>query len=211
MTVIKICGVTQPEDAARVAAAGADYIGLNFWTGSKRYLDPRVAAGVAQAIRAAGTARVVGVFVDTSVDAIRSVLSQVELDVLQLHGDEGPADVAAIAAGIGKPLWKSVAIASEQDVVDLDRWPAEALLLDTPSVGRGGSGTTFDWELAVRARARAPEHKLVLAGGLHPGNVADAIARVGPWGVDVASGVESAPGVKDPAKVAAFVAAVRGA
>jgi len=210
MTKIKICGVTQPDDAARVAAAGVDFLGLNFWPRSKRYLPPDRAPAVAAAARAAGPARLVGVFVNATRDELVAIARAVALDVIQLHGDETPDAAAAIARATGRPVWKAIAAGAAHNLAALDAWPVEAILLDTPAVGRGGSGATFDWRLARDARDRHPARALVLAGGLAPHNVAAAIAEVAPWAVDVASGVESAPGVKDAAKVAAFVAAVRG-
>ena len=207
--VVKICGVTLADDAARVAAAGADYIGLNFWPRSKRYLEPARAHVVASAARAAGVAKIAGVFVDADEDELRDVLRYVDLDILQLHGDEHPDEVARLSAELGKPVWKSVAVGAPHDLDHLDQWPVDALLLDAPTPGRGGSGKTFDWSLAADARRRYPARRILLAGGLDPSNVAAAIATVAPWGVDVASGVEAGPGVKDPAKVAAFIAAAR--
>jgi phosphoribosylanthranilate isomerase len=209
MIQIKICGVTRPDDAARTAAAGADYLGLNFWPRSKRYLEPPQAHAVAAAARGAGAIRIVGLFVDADIDAIRAVLARVELDVIQLHGDESPEVVRAVAAATQRPVWKAIAAGARADLESLTAWPVDALLLDTPSAGRGGSGKTFDWTLAAEARQRYPQQRFLVAGGLDPHNVAAAIAAVAPWGVDVASGVESAPGIKDPAKVADFVAAVR--
>lgn len=208
---IKICGVTLADDAARVAAAGVDYIGFNFWPKSKRYLDPVRAPMLAAAARASGPARIVGVFVDANVDAVRAITSQVELDVIQLHGDEDAGDVQAIADATKLPVWKAIAIAGATDLDRLEAWPVEHILLDTPSAGRGGSGKTFDWTLAIEAHRRYPARRFVLAGGLDPHNVAAAIAAVSPWGVDVATGVEAGPGIKDPDKLAAFVAAVRSA
>jgi phosphoribosylanthranilate isomerase len=207
-TRIKICGVTLPDDAARVAAAGVDFIGLNFWPRSKRHVDADRAAVLASAVRGAGPARLVGVFVDATAAEIAAILARVDLDVIQLHGAESPDQVAAIARAAGRPVWKAIAAGSPADVEELHVWPADAILLDTPTPGRGGSGVTFDWALVRAARARHPARRLVLAGGLSPDNVAVAVAAVAPWAVDVASGVEASPGVKDPAKVAAFVAAV---
>jgi len=206
---VKICGVTLADDAARVAASGAEYIGLNFWPKSKRYLAPERGALIASVARAGSSLQVVGVFVDADLEEVREVTSQVYLDIIQLHGDEHPEDVAAIAAATQRPIWKSIAIGGPGDIEHLDAWPVEALLLDTPSVGKGGSGRTFDWSLAREARRRYPHLKLALAGGLDPANVGAAIDAVEPWAVDVASGVEVGPGVKDAAKVTAFVAAVR--
>jgi phosphoribosylanthranilate isomerase len=208
-TLVKICGVTDPDNAAAVAAAGADFIGLNFWPRSKRFVTRERAGELAAAIRSAGPARLVGVFVDARPDDVAAVLAHVELDILQLHGDETPARLLAIAPG--RSLWKAVAAHDATAVDDLDRWPADAILLDTPSPDRGGTGKTFDWSIARAARDRYPARQLVLAGGLHPGNVGGAITAVSPWAVDVASGVESAPGIKDRARVADFIAAARAA
>jgi phosphoribosylanthranilate isomerase len=207
---IKICGVTLDEDAERVAAAGVDFVGLNFWPRSRRRVDAFRAAQLADAVREAGLAQVVGVFVDASAAEIAAVLEHVELDVIQLHGAETPEDAWAIVRATGRPVWKAIAAGAPADVEQLEVWPVDAILLDTPTPGRGGSGVPFDWDLARAARARHPARRLVLAGGLGPHNVGAAIAAAEPWAVDVASGVEAAPGVKDPAKLAAFIAAVRG-
>jgi len=208
-TKTKICGVTLPDDAAMVAAAGADFIGLNFWPTSKRYLPPHRAPMVAAAARAAGAVQLVGVFVNATRDEISAIARDVALDVIQLHGDETPADVTAIAQATGRPVWKALAVAGPDDLASLDSWPVDAFLLDAPAVGRGGAGKVFDWNLARDARRSYPARSLVIAGGLGPHNVAAAIDAVDPWAVDVASGVESAPGIKDAAKVTAFIAAVR--
>lgn len=209
MTRIKICGVTLPDDAARVAATGVDYLGLNFWPRSKRYLAAERAPAVAAAARAAGPARLVGLFVNQPLDDIAAIARDVGLDALQLHGDETPEDAAAIAQLTGRPVWKAIAVGAPRDLHGLDAWSVEAVVLDAPTAGRGGAGKVFDWNLARDARRSYPARQLVLAGGLGPHNVAAAIEAVDPWAVDVASGVESAPGIKDPAKVAAFIAAVR--
>lgn len=207
MTQIKICGLV---DGGEVAAsmARADFLGINFWPRSKRFAPPAVAAAVAAAVRADSTARLVGLFVNQPVDDIARTHAAIALDVIQLHGDETPDDVAAVARATGAPVWKAIAIASAADLDGLERWPADALLLDAPSAGRGGAGVTFDWALAAEARARYPERRFVLAGGLTADNVGAAIAAVQPWAVDVASGVERAPGRKDAAKVRAFFSAV---
>jgi phosphoribosylanthranilate isomerase len=208
---IKICGVTLEGDAARIAALGVDYIGLNFWSRSKRRVDIAQAAALAAAARGAGPARIVGVFVDAGAAEIAAVHARVGLDVIQLHGAEPPELAGAVAGAAGCPVWKAIAAGGPGDLDALDAWPVDAILLDTPTPDRGGSGQTFDWALARAARLRHPARRLVLAGGLHPGNVAGAIAAVSPWAVDVASGVEAAPGVKDAGKVAAFLAAARAA
>lgn len=211
MTRIKVCGVTLADDAARVAAAGVDYVGLNFWSRSKRCLALERAALVAAAVRGAGPALIVGVFVDASPDDIAAVLAVVSLDAIQLHGDETSEQVVAISRVAGRELWKALPVSTADDVERLEQWPVEAIVLDAPSPQRGGSGAQFDWALAQHARRRHPARKLMLAGGLRPDNVGAAIHAVQPWAVDVASGVEAAPGVKDAAALAAFVAAVRAA
>jgi phosphoribosylanthranilate isomerase len=207
-TLAKICGITRIEDAELATGEGADFLGLNFWPGSKRRVSPELAQVLAAAARAtAPHVQLVGLFVDQSEGEITGIASALTLDIVQLHGDEPPSLVAALSTR-GFRVWKAHAVGSAADIADLSAWPADAHLLDAPSAGRGGSGTTFDWghaEAAVRAG-----HRVVLAGGLQPDNVADAVARVRPYAVDVASGVESAPGVKDAAKVRAFLAATRG-
>jgi phosphoribosylanthranilate isomerase len=209
MTRIKICGITRADDASAVAAAGVDFIGLNFWPSSKRYLAPELAPAIAAAARAAGTALLVGVFVNATAEHIAAIARDCALDVIQLHGDESPENAAALALRTGCAVWKAIAVGDAGDLARLDAWPVDAVLLDAPAVGRGGAGKVFDWSLARAARRTHPAHKLVLAGGLGPHNVAAAVEAVDPWAVDVASGVEAAPGIKDAAKLAAFVAAVR--
>jgi phosphoribosylanthranilate isomerase len=209
MTRIKICGVTLADDAARVAALGVDYIGFNFWPKSKRYLSPDRAPLLAAVARSTGPVKIVGLFVDADPQEITDICAQVHLDVLQLHGDESPDDVGRIGAATKQPIWKAIAVSSARDLDRLEAWPCDAILLDAPTPQRGGAGKPFDWALAAAARRSYPARKLVLAGGLDASSVGAAIAQLAPWAVDVASGVEAAPGVKDPAKLEAFVAAVR--
>ncbi|HSK00225.1 MAG TPA: phosphoribosylanthranilate isomerase, partial [Kofleriaceae bacterium] len=177
----------------------------------KRRVDVARAASIAAAARAAGPVQIVGLFVDAGAAEIAAVHARVALDVIQLHGAEAPEDAAEVARAVGRPVWKAIAAGAPADLERLAAWPVDAILLDTPTPGKGGSGIAFDWSLARAARAADPTRRIVLAGGLHPGNVAAAIAAVGPWAVDVASGVEAAPGVKDAARVAAFIAAARAA
>ena len=210
-TRIKVCGVTLADDAARVASLGIDFLGLNFWPRSKRYVSPERAPLLASVARANGAVHVVGLFVDADLDDIIAICDAVQLDILQLHGDESPDDVAAIARATKRPIWKAIAASSPADVAHLEVWPADAILLDAPSPLRGGSGMPFDWTLARTARHADPARRLIIAGGLDPTNVATAVTQLAPWAVDVASGVESAPGVKDAAKLEAFVTAVRSA
>jgi phosphoribosylanthranilate isomerase len=209
VTRIKICGITLPDDAARAGAAGVDFIGLNFWPRSKRYVKPERGPLLAAAARGAGTPKVVGVFVDPEVDEVIDITKAVDLDIIQLHGDESAEMCKRISLAVYRPVWKAVAVSSVRDIEHLDAWPAEAILLDAPTPGRGGVGARFDHMLARQARERHPRIHVVLAGGLTPETVAAAITTVEPYAVDVASGVEAAPGIKDPAKLAAFVAAVR--
>ncbi|MEO6772391.1 MAG: phosphoribosylanthranilate isomerase [Kofleriaceae bacterium] len=210
MTLVKICGVTLPDDAASVASAGVDFIGLNFWPRSKRYLAPERAPMIAGIVRSTGPAKLVGVFVDAEPDEILAIAGRVELDIIQLHGDEDPDTCRRIVEVLYRPVWKAIAVRDARDLLALDRYPVDAILLDAPVPGRGGAGTTFDHALAREARTRFPQLKIVLAGGLAPATVAAAVAQVQPWAVDVASGVEVAPGIKDRDKVAAFLAAARG-
>lgn len=205
MTRVKICGVTLPDDAARVSAAGADFIGFNFWPKSKRYVTPERAPMLSGVARSAGTSKLVGVFVDPEVDEILSITSNVDLDIIQLHGDESPELVKRISLAVYRPVWKAVPVASRRDIEHLDVWGAEAILLDAPTPGRGGAGAKFDWTLAREARERFPRLNIILAGGLNPDNVGDAIRAVEPWAVDVASGVEAGPGIKDATKLDAFL------
>lgn len=208
-TKIKICGVTRAEDATIVVGAGVDFIGINFWPSSKRFVPRDRAPAIAAAARAAGTVQVVGVFVNARLDDIAAIARDVPLDTIQLHGDETPQDAASVVQDTGCAIWKAVAVGRRSDLDRLDAWPVHAILLDTPTAGRGGSGRVFDWRLAHDARRAYPTRRFVLAGGLGPDNVRAAIDAVAPWAVDVASGIESAPGIKDPAKLAAFIAAVR--
>lgn len=208
MTLAKICGLTRIDDAEHAARAGADYLGLNLWPRSKRHVTPALAAELAAAARAVRPATaIVGLFVDPAIGDVLAAHAAARFDVIQLHGDESPELLAAIATQTGVPIWKAHAVADAAAIDLLPAWPADAHLLDAPSAARGGSGTTFDWTLG--ARAVAAGHRVVLAGGLTAANVAAAITAVRPWAVDVASGVESAPGHKDSARVDAFLAAVR--
>ena len=200
-TRIKVCGMTRLEDALDAIAAGVDAVGFNFWPGSKRHVDVARAREIVAALPP-GVLRV-GVFVRATPEEVRATVAEVGLDAVQLHGDEDPAD----HAGASVPLWQVLRIESALPASVSPR--AAELLLDAKVEGFGGSGRTVDWSLARDARRFGLP--FWLAGGLTPGNVGDAIRRAEPTGVDVASGVESRPGVKDPALVRAFVAAVRAA
>jgi phosphoribosylanthranilate isomerase len=206
MARVKICGITRHEDAELAASLGAWAVGFNFWEGSRRRCDPAVAAGIARALRR--RVEPVGVFVNPRLDQVVRLTEGVGLTHVQLHGDEGPAFCTAVAERTGARVIKALRIASGADIRDAERFHTDFHLLDAAAgAGYGGSGRTFDWALLGRRRSQVP---LILAGGLTPENVADGIAAVRPYAVDVASGVESEPGIKDPAKLEAFIAAAQG-
>jgi phosphoribosylanthranilate isomerase len=202
-THVKICGVTRPEDAELAVGLGAWAIGFILWPGSRRAVDPAVAAGISQALHR--RVERVGVFVNQPLDEIERAVDTLALSYVQLHGDEGPAFCAAVGQRTGARVIKAMRVRHAADLRDLDRFHTDLHLLDTAAAGlRGGSGRTWDWSLVAQRRAKIP---FLLSGGLTPDNVAAGIAAVRPWGVDVASGVESEPGVKDRAKLEAFFAA----
>jgi phosphoribosylanthranilate isomerase len=204
MPRVKICGITRPEDAEQAASLGAWAVGFNFWPGSKRRCDPAVAAGIARALRR--RVEPVGVFVNPTLDEVSRAADGIGLTHIQLHGDEGPAFCTAVAERTGLRVIKAVRVGSGADIQAAARFHSDLLLLDAAVGGEyGGTGQTFDWALAAHRHSPVP---LILSGGLTPENVADGIAAVHPWAVDVASGVESEPGIKDHAKVEAFMAAV---
>ena len=200
--ILKICGMTRVSDALHAVREGATAIGFVFWKGSPRYVEPDVAGEIAAALPS--TVTTVGVFVDESVEGIRETVRMAGLRMVQLHGEEP----VSYADRLGQPVMRAVtldnAIAIEQT------WPkGTTLLLDSTDPTRQGSGrAVVDW---ARAMDIARDRRVVLAGGLTPDNVAEAIMTVRPIGVDVSSGVESAPGVKDLDKVARFVANARAA
>jgi len=197
---VKICGVTSLDDALAAADAGADAIGFNLWPRSKRYAPLDGARAIARAV--AGRVERFGVFVDPTVEEVEAAFAAGAIDVAQLHGDE-PGDFCARFSG---RYVKALRLAGERSLDDLAKYDCDRFLVDAPFAGYGGSGTLVDEELAKRAVARA---RVILAGGLTADNVAGLIARVSPWGVDVASGVERAPGKKDHEKVRRFVAAAK--
>jgi phosphoribosylanthranilate isomerase len=203
MPHVKLCGITRLEDAELAASLEAWAIGFILWPRSKRAADPAVAAGIARTMRR--RLELVGVFVNPTLDEVAHAVEGIGLTHVQLHGDEGPAFCAAVAQRTGARVIKALGIESGADMRDIERFHTDFHMLDS---GRGGSGLTLDWRLAAQHRSQVP---VILAGGLTPDNVGEAIAAVRPWGVDVASGVEAEPGIKDPAKVEAFVASARGA
>jgi phosphoribosylanthranilate isomerase len=208
---VKICGLAEPRGLDAAVAAGADLLGFVFVPRSPRAVTPGRAAALAARVPEGGPRRV-GLFVDAPDEAIGAVLAACPLDALQLHGGETPARVAAVRARFGLPVIKAMGIGGAADVAAAQAYSgaADMLLLDArppPGADRpGGHARVFDWGLLAGVRFGVP---WLLAGGLTPGNVAAAIRATGAPGVDVSSGVESAPGVKDPARVAAFVGAAR--
>lgn len=201
-TRVKICGITRVEDALAAAEAGADAIGLVFYSKSARCIDVPRAQAITRALPPFLT--VVGLFVDADAAEVRQVLDQVRLHVLQFHGAETPTECRRF----GVPYIKAVRMHDQADVPGAARLyeDALALLLDTHVPSQpGGTGRTFDWSRIPPGVGKP----IILAGGLMPANVADAILKVRPYAVDVSSGVEQTPGVKDIAKMHAFIAATQ--
>lgn len=189
--MVKICGITNAEDARVSADHGAGALGFNFWPKSPRFLEPSAAARIA-----AGVAILkVGVFVNESAERIAAVVREAGLDIAQLHGDCGLPPRTR--------LWRALSVKKDFDPAALDDTAFEAFLLDAPAGDLyGGTGTAFDWNVA-----RGLNRRILVAGGLDAGNVRAAIETIRPWGVDACSRLESSPGKKDHEKVAAFLAA----
>lgn len=201
MTDVKICGITRREDALLAVDLGAWAVGFVFWPGSPRYCDPRRARAIINALPASVVK--VGVFVDQPAGHIRLIADESGITTVQLHGQES----ALLAQGLGRPVWKAVAVRDGFAPETLDRFPPDVtILLDAfDPATHGGTGRTIDWSIAAAAAGRRP---VILAGGLNAGNIGEAIRRVRPRAVDLSSGVESAPGVKDPAKLHTFFQAL---
>lgn len=195
---VKICGITRVEDARSAVDNGADAIGLVFYASSPRNVEIEQAAEIANKIPAFVT--VVGLFVNAEPDFVREVISRVKLDLLQFHGDETPQECASY----GLPFIKAIRVKSDTNLVQCakDFSASKALLLDTFTDGvAGGTGHVFDWNLIPAAL----DKPVILAGGLNAQNVAQAINQVRPYAVDVSGGVEISKGIKDAAKIAAFM------
>lgn len=207
---IKMCGLTQPAEVAAAAAAGADYIGFVFFPRSPRNVSPSVAAALAR--EAAPGLIKVALTVDADDAQMDTLMAAVPLDMLQLHGRETPARVAQIRARYGLPVMKAVGIAMREDLAGIDQYAAVAdqLLIDAkPPKGAalpGGNALSFDWSLIAGRTWSLP---WMLAGGLTPRNAAEAVHRTGAAQLDVSSGIESAPGVKDADLMRAFAEAAR--
>ncbi len=201
---MKFCGITSIDDAQHAADAGAWAIGMILWPGSARACDVGEAARIAQRLRR--RVEIAGVFVNQPLDEVAELADVIGLSLVQLHGDEGPTYCAEVARRTGAKVIKAAQVRLGSDIVAIEAYRTDFHLLDAHHDGlRGGTGTTFDWSLLARRRSKVP---LILSGGLTPANVAEAIEVVRPFAVDVASGVESAPGVKDHAALDAFAAAV---
>ena len=202
---IKFCGITNPGDAELAVNAGAWAIGMILWPGSPRRCRIQVAAEIAAAHRR--HVQIAGVFVNPTLDQVARAADEIGLSLVQLHGDEGPVFCGEVARRTGCRVIKAARVRSGADIQAMSAFHTDFHLLDSYVGGLpGGTGETFAWELAHAHPGRVP---VVLSGGLNPDNVADAIAVVRPYAVDVASGVELSPGRKDPAKLQAFAAAVR--
>lgn len=196
---VKICGVTTPDDALLAAGLGADAVGLNFVPASTRLITSRAATDIVR--RLPPEVLTVGVFRNERRERVVQMANEVGLRVVQLHGNESPDDVAWIGERVPNVIRALSAV--ELDRYDLDGCGPVRLMIDAPEPG---SGEVFDWE---RLAADPPERSFILAGGLDAENVAGAIQLLRPWGVDVASGVEARPGIKDPVKLQRFIAAAR--
>ncbi len=212
MTKIKICGIKTLSDALAAIEAGADYLGFNFYSKSVRYIEKHVCAEITSALkREHPQIKLIGVFVNSSVEEIKDILETCSLDLAQLHGDETPEMVASFNGKAFKAIRLSTDFVTDSrttaDFAKIRAGLEPTFLVDAAVKGLyGGSGVTADWNGTAELAQKYP---LLLAGGLTPENVAAAIGRVKPWGVDVASGVESEPGKKDASKMMAFVRAVQ--
>lgn len=198
MTRIKLCGLSRSCDIQAANRLQPDYIGFVFAPGSRRYLSPERAAALRSMLSPAVQA--VGVFVNAPVETVAGLLHEQIIDLAQLHGNEDDAYIQRLQALAGKPVIKAFRVDAPADIARANRCTADMILLDS---GNGGTGTVFDWSLI-----RGVHRPYFLAGGLGVGNVREAVNQLAPYAVDVSSGVET-EGVKDQAKMAAFVAAVR--
>jgi len=200
---VKICGITNWPDAKRAVEAGADLLGFNFWPLSPRYIEPEKARRIAH--RLPRRIATVGVFVNQREDVMLEVARSVGLRYLQLHGDESPEIVSRLRNSLD--VIKAFQVRAPFRTSRLRHFPADAFLLDGFSrTRRGGTGNTFEWSVARRAKRYG---RIFLAGGLKPENIASAIRRVRPYAVDVCSGVEARPGRKDPRRILQLMQAVR--
>jgi len=209
-TKVKICGITRLADAELAADLGGWAIGMIFYDGSPRRCSIEQAQLIASSLKR--RVELCGVFVNAPLEEVVRVSEVLGLSMIQLHGDEGPAYSGEVPRRTGARVIKAAQVAGVGELRDLERYHVDFHLLDAHASGtereglRGGTGETFDWGILAERRSAVP---MILSGGLHPGNVAEAIAVVAPFAVDSASGTESAPGLKDPEKLTAFFDAVR--
>jgi phosphoribosylanthranilate isomerase len=200
--IVKICGITRPQDAERAIALGATAIGFIFWPSSPRRIGLEAARSIGRLVPA--SVLKVGVFVDAPAQELARTVDEAGLDAVQLHGSESPA----LVRGLEARVIKAVALGSPDADAQIAQWTGTTLLLDAHDpVRHGGTGRVVDWD---RAAGLASRHEVILAGGLNPENVAEAVRRVRPTGIDVSSGVEQTPGVKDLVKLAALFDALAG-
>ncbi len=200
---VKICGVTQKNQAIEISAMGADFIGINLWPLSKRYLPLEKASWLSEIPRATS---VVGVFVNADINYLKEVAASGLVSHLQLHGDES-ADLCAMLIEAGQSIIKAFRVSDVSMLDEIADYPVNDILLDSyHPEHRGGSGECFPWNLALKFKQKYPNRSLFLAGGLHADNVSEAVRTVRPYAVDVASGVEDGtPGIKNLEKVARFI------
>ena len=209
--LVKICGLKTPETLAAALDAGADMVGFVFFPKSPRHIDLATAETLGR--QAAGRAVKVALTVDADDTELAGIIAALHPDLLQLHGHETPDRVAAIRARFGLPVMKAIGVATADDLKDVKAFAAvsDRLLFDAKApkdaAHPGGNGLAFDWSLITGLDLSIPS---MVSGGLDPANVAEALRRTGAQGVDVSSGVETAPGQKDPAKITAFVTAAKG-
>ena len=204
---VKICGITLPEQMEPIVSAGADAIGINLWPKSKRHLPLASAATWLPAWF--DRVCLIAVVVNPSPSELDELVGSGLFHAIQLHGDESPQDVTSLM-NRGVRVLKALQVQNEASLDAIGSFSCTDVLLDASNPGTyGGGGVAFPWHLAALARERFPEKRILLSGGLHPGNVAQAVAEASPAAVDVASGVESAPGIKDLDKVRAFIAHAR--
>jgi phosphoribosylanthranilate isomerase len=201
---VKICGITNLDDAAAAASFGADALGFIFWEKSPRHIKAEAAARIISELPPFITK--VGVFVNETLDNIRRTV-EIGLDCVQLHGDETVEFASLVREATGLNIIKAVRIKDARDIEGIERYRASAYLLDTFKPGaRGGTGERFDWDIAIEAKGKG---RIILSGGINPDNVSDAVEKVKPYAVDVGSGVELRPGKKDHEKIKSFIEKVK--
>jgi phosphoribosylanthranilate isomerase len=199
---IKICGITRIEDAKTAAHLGVDALGFIFVKKSPRYIEPQTAAEIIRVLPPFVSR--VGVFIDETIETIVEICKIAKIDTVQLHGSESPE----FCAKIPFPVIKAISVKDDTDITIIDTYVSSGILLDTWSTGMsGGTGKTFDWNIAKKACSR--NERIILAGGLGPSNIEEALQSVQPYGVDINSGVEIKPGIKNPHKIRDVVRLVR--